>query len=409
MQAFDVIIVGTGHAGAQTAVALRQHGFAGSIAMLSKEPDPPYERPPLSKEYLAGEKPFERMLIRPLEFWAERQVELRLGRSVAAVRPDERRVILADGDGLAYGALVWAAGGNPRRLRCEGADLAGVHSIRTRADVDALRARLPGAARVAVIGGGYIGLEAAAVLTGLGKAVTLIEAADRLLARVAAPPLADFYAAEHRRRGVEVRTGVAVEALLGEDGAAAGVRLAGGEVVAADLVVVGIGIAAAATPLLEAGAAGGDGVDVDEYGRTSLAGIYAAGDCAAHRNRFAGGHRIRLESVQNAHDQANVVARAIMGSPEPYRALPWFWSNQYDLRLQTAGLGRGFDDLVVRGDPGQRSFSMAYLRQGRLIALDAVNAVKDYVQARKLILDGAAIDRARLADPSRPLKDSASA
>jgi 3-phenylpropionate/trans-cinnamate dioxygenase ferredoxin reductase subunit len=377
----DVLIVGSGHGGAQAAIALRQGRFAGSLAIVGAEIDPPYERPPLSKDYLAGEKDYERLLIRPPKFWDERAVTLLPGRTVTAIDAGAHRVSCADGSGLGFGKLIWAAGGTPRRLPGRG------HVIRSRADVDALRAALPGAKRVAVIGGGYIGLEAAAVLRKLGKEVILLEALDRVLARVAGAPLSRFYEAEHRRHGVDVRLN------------------AGAEAVAADLDIVAIGIDAAVGPLLAAGAAGGDGVDVDEYCRTSLTDIYAVGDCAAHPNRFAGGARIRLESVQNAHDQAIVAARHIAGRPEPYDAIPWFWSNQYDLKLQTVGLLHGHDDLVVRGDPAARSFSVVYLREGRIVALDCVNAVRDYVQGRKLILDGRALDKARLADASLPLKE----
>lgn len=403
---YDVLIVGAGHGGAQAAIALRQLGFAGSLAMIGAEPDPPYERPPLSKDYLAGEKEPERLLIRPAAFWTERNVEMILGAPVVSVDPAARRVTLSGGEAPGYGALIWATGGTPRRLGCDGAALAGVHAIRSRADVDALRAELPDVRRVAVIGGGYIGLEAAAVLRKLGREVVVLEALDRVLARVAGAPVSAFYEAEHRAQGVDIRTGVTVEALLGED-RVSGVRLADGETIAADLVVTGIGIAPAVSPLLAAGAEGEDGVDVDEHCRTTLPGIYAIGDCAAHANRFAGGARIRVESVQNAHDQATTAAKTILGHAEPYAAIPWFWSNQYDLKLQTVGLSSGHDDLVVRGDPEARSFSVVYLRQGRVIAFDCVNAVRDYVQGRRLILDAAAPPRARLADPSLALKDLA--
>jgi len=378
---YDVLIVGAGHGGAQAAIALRQLGFEGTVAIAGAEPDPPYERPPLSKDYLAGEKEYQRLLIRPPAFWTERGVALLPGRTVTAVDAGARLVACADGSELAYGKLIWAAGGIARRLP------GGGHVIRSRADVDRLLAELPGARRVAITGGGYIGLEAAAVLNMLGKDVVLLEALDRVLARVAGEPLSRFFEAEHRARGVEIRLNAA------------------GEAVAADLAIVAIGIDPAAGPLLAAGAAGGNGVDVDEHCRTSLAGIYAVGDCAAHVNRFAGGTRIRLESVQNAHDQATAAAKDIVGRPEPYDAIPWFWSNQYDLRLQTVGLLHGHDDLVVRGDPARRSFSIVYLREGRVVALDCVNAVKDYVQGRKLILDGRVLDKARLADASLPLKE----
>lgn len=399
MESFDVLIVGGGHGGAQAAIALRQLGFAGSVAIVSREPDPPYERPPLSKDYLAGDKPFERMLIRPTAFWEERGVGLRLGREVVAVRPEPGQVDCAGGEAFGYGSLVWAAGGYPYRLRCPGGEAGNVHVIRSRADCDGLRLALPGARRVAIVGGGYIGLEAAAVLRTLGHEVVLFEAAERVLSRVAGAALSSFYEEEHRNRGVELRTGVTVEAV--ESGA---VILAGREAVEADLVIVAIGIGAAAEPLLAAGAQGGDGVLVDEYCRTSLSGIYAVGDCALHANRFAGGARVRLESVQNAHDQATTAAKAIAGSPEPYEAVPWFWSNQYDLRLQTVGLFGGHDDIVIRGDCAERSFSLVYLREGRVIALDCVNSVRDYAQGRRLVLEGLAPDRAALADPATPLK-----
>ena len=404
VERFDVIIVGAGHGGAQAAIALRQLKFQGSIALVGREPELPYERPPLSKDYLAGDKPFERLLIRPAAFWEERGVAVRLGHEVVAVDAAAHRVTLGDGSALGYGALVWAAGGEPRRLSCAGHDLGGLHTVRTRADVDAMLGELPGAGRVVVIGGGYIGLEAAAVLRKLGKEVVLLEALDRVLARVAGEPLSRFYEAEHRAHGVEVRLGCRVECIEGS-GRVSGVRLASGEVLPAEMVVVGIGITAAVEPLLAAGAEGDNGVDVDEYCRTSLPDIYAIGDCAAHANAFAGGARVRLESVQNAHDQATAAARAIAGDPQPYRATPWFWSNQYDLKLQTVGLAIGHDETVVRGDPAARSFSVVYLRGGRVIALDCVNATRDYVQGRKLVEVGAVLPRGALADASRPLKE----
>jgi 3-phenylpropionate/trans-cinnamate dioxygenase ferredoxin reductase subunit len=398
MTSYDVLIVGGGHGGAQAAIALRQQGFAGSLAIVGAEPYPPYERPPLSKDYLAGEKEFERLLIRPLAFWAERQVELILGQPVVAISPAAKLVTLEDETQLGYGTLIWAAGGKAKRLSCEGFER--VHTIRDRADVDRLLAELPEVKQVAVIGGGYIGLEAAAVLTKLGRQVTLLEALDRVLARVAGEPISRFYEAEHRAHGVDVRTGTGMDSIVAE-----GVRLADGEVVPADLIVAGIGIDTAIGPLAEAGAETGNGVHVDAFCRTSLDEIYAIGDCAAHENRFAGGQRIRLESVQNANDQASTVAKAIMGAPEPYAATPWFWSNQYDLKLQTVGLCQGYDDLVIRGEPSARSFSVVYLKQGRVIALDCVNAVRDYVQGRKLVEAGLMPDKAQLADAAAPLRD----
>ncbi len=404
-QRFDILIVGAGHGGAQAAIALRQRGFAGTLAIVGEEPDPPYERPPLSKDYLAGDKPFERIMIRPAAYWAEREVAMLTGMRVNAVDAAAHRVTLSGGETIDYGKLIWATGGHPRRLTLSGHDLVGVHGVRSREDVDRMIGELATTTEVVVIGGGYIGLEAAAVLTKLGKHVTVLEALDRVLARVAGEPLSRFYEAEHRAHGVDVRLGCSVECIEETDGRATGVRLATGEVLPAQMVIVGIGIIPAVEPLIAAGAAGGNGVAVDEHCRTSLPDIYAIGDCAAHSNAFADGATIRLESVQNANDQATLVAKAITGEPEAYKAVPWFWSNQYDLRLQTVGLSIGHDDAVVRGDIASRSFSIVYLRQGRVIALDCVNAVKDYVQGRALVVAGAKVDPERLADASVPLKE----
>lgn len=406
MDRADVFIVGSGHGGAQAAIALRQQGFAGSILMIGRDSAPPYERPPLSKEYLAREKPFERILIRPEAFWAERDIAIRPSTVVTGVDAAAHTVKLSGGGEVSYGKLVWAAGGDPRRLSCAGADLLGVHAVRDKADVDRIVAELDNGARnVAVVGGGYIGLEAAAVLTKLGCKVTLLEALPRVLARVAGEPLSAFYQGYHRARGVDLRLEAKVERLEGENGWVRRVVLEGGENVPCDMVVVGIGIVPAAGPLISAGAAGANGIDVDAFCRTSLSDVYAIGDCAAHSNPWAGGAVIRLESVQNANDMATTAARHIIGIEEPYRAFPWFWSNQYDLKLQTAGLSIGYDETVVRGDLEQAKFSVVYLKEGRAIALDCVNTTKDYVQGRKLIEAGASPDRALLADPEVPLKE----
>jgi len=404
----DVVIVGAGHGGEQVAIALRQNQFAGSIRVIGREPEFPYERPPLSKEYLARDKTFDRIMIRPAAFWADKAIDFTLGSEVVAVDPVAQTVTTDSGETIAYGALVWATGGDPRRLTLDGHDLAGVHAVRTRADADRLMAELDaGANRAVVIGGGYIGLEAAAVLTKFGVHVTLLEALPRVLARVAGEALSAFYEAEHRAHGVDLRTNVAVAALEGAGDKVTGVRLADGEVLPADIVIVGIGIIPAIAPLLAAGAKGGNGIEVDDLCRTSLPNVYAIGDCAAHANSYADGATIRLESVQNANDQGTCVARAITGNPVPYKAVPWFWSNQYDLRLQTVGLSIGHDATVTRGDPAARSFSVIYLKQGRVIALDCVNAVKDYVQGKKLVETGAVIAPERLADTSVLLKELA--
>lgn len=401
---FDVVIVGGGHGGAQAAVVLRTQKYEGTIAIIGDEPELPYERPPLSKEYFAGEKEFERILLRPEKYWNERGITMMLGQKVVAVDANAHQVTLADGTSVGYGKLIWATGGSPRVLPLPGGDLAGVQGVRTRADADAMKLASETAQNIVVIGGGYIGLEAAAVLSKAGKKVVLLEALDRVLARVAGEPLSRFYEQEHRSHGVDLRLGVGIEALEGDDHVT-GVRLVGGEVIPADLVIVGIGIVPAVEPLLAAGAEGGNGVNVDSICRTSLADIYAIGDCAAHSNGFAEGATIRLESVQNANDQASVVAKSICGTDQDYHAVPWFWSNQYDLRLQTVGLSTGHDEAVLRGDVAARSFSIVYLKQGRVIALDCVNATKDYVQGRALVLNGAEIAAEKLADASVPLKE----
>ena len=405
MNRFDVLIVGAGHAGAQAAIALRQNKYDGSIAIVGDEPEIPYERPPLSKDYLAGEKAFERILIRPAAFWPERDIAMLTGKRVVAVDPQAHRVDTADGDTIGYGTLIWAAGGSPRSLICSGHDLVGVHAVRTRADVDRLISELATTTRVVVIGGGYIGLEAAAVLTKLGKQVTVLEALDRVLARVAGEPLSRFYEAEHRAHGVDVRLGAMVDCIAEADGRATGVQLADGEILPCEMVIVGIGIIPSVEPLLAAGSTGGNGVKVDAQCRTSLPDIFAIGDCALHANAFADGAEIRLESVQNANDMANAVAKTLTGTATDYHAVPWFWSNQYDLKLQTVGLSTGHDQAVLRGDPATRSFSLLYLKRGRVIALDCVNAVRDYVQGRALVTEGKSPDPARLADTNVVLKE----
>ncbi|VVT10673.1 NAD(P)/FAD-dependent oxidoreductase [Erythrobacter sp. EC-HK427] len=386
MEHYDAIVVGTGHGGAQAALALRQNGFTGSIAMVGRDKEPPYERPPLSKEYLAREKEFERILIRPAKFWEDKQIDLLLESEVVVIDAQAKIISLHDGRMLEYSELIWAAGGSPRKLTCSGAELAGVHAVRDKSDVDAIICQLDnGARRAVVIGGGYIGLEAAAVLRKLGCDVVLLEALDRVLARVAGEELSRFFENEHRRQGVDLRLGALVDCIEGDGSRVTGVKLADGEVIACDIVIVGIGIVPAVGVLVDAGANAPNGVAVDEFCRSSLPHVHAIGDLALHANSFAEGAMIRLESVQNANDMANTAARDICGNPVPYEATPWFWSNQYDLKLQTVGLSVGHDQTVLRGDPATRSFSVIYLKAGKVVALDCVNAMKDYVQGRKLV------------------------
>lgn len=405
---FTCLIVGAGHAGAETAIALRQAGFAGSIGLLGAELVLPYERPAISKEYLAGTKDFEQLLLRRAEFWAEHEVTFRFGLRATAVDSMTHTVICDDHTTISYGTLVWAAGGSPRMLGCPGHDLDGVRVLRTKADCDQLLAVLPHNRRFAVIGGGFIGLEAAAVLRQFGKDVAIIETLDRVLARVTAEPVSRFFETEHRSHGVELHLGSRVAEILGRDGAVSGVRLTDDTVIQADQVIVGIGIEPTIQPLVCAGAQaapGGTGVLVDDLCRTSLPDVYCIGDCAVMRS----GPGVRIESRQNATEQAHTAGKAINGDPRPLRLLPWFWSHQYDLLLQTVGLTIGYDQTVLRGDPGARSFSLIYMKDGAVIALDCINAARDYVQGRMLVETGARIDPALLADARTPLKKIAAA
>ncbi|KCZ94214.1 NAD(P)/FAD-dependent oxidoreductase [Hyphomonas johnsonii] len=405
MDMVDVVIVGTGHGGAQAAIALRQRQYEGSILMIGSEAVPPYERPPLSKEYLAREKPFDRILLRPEAFWGDKQIDMMLGEEVVAVDPVAHAVTLGSGKRVEYGKMIWSAGGQPRRLACSGADLKGVHAVRTKADVDALMAQIDaGAKRAVVIGGGYIGLEAAAVLRKLDCEVVLLEALPRVLARVAGEQLSIFFHELHRGHGVDLRLEAKVDCFTGDGENVTGVNMDDGSVIPCDMVIVGIGIVPEVQPLAEAGTYCPNGVKVDNRCRTSLPDIYAIGDCAAHANPFADGAIIRLESVQNANDMAGIVARDITGDPVQYSATPWFWSNQYDVKLQTVGLSAGHDTAILRGDPQAGGFSIIYLKDGHVIALDCVNAVRDYAQGRKLVETRAAPPPGDLANTGMPLK-----
>lgn len=401
---YDVVVVGAGQAGSQAAIQLREKGFRGSIALIGAENELPYERPPLTKEYLGGEFQFERLLIRPTKFWEENSINVIVGHMIMTVRPESTEVVAENGTRFGYNKLIWAAGGVPRRLSCPGSQLDGICSIRDRVDVDRILAALPGVAQVVVIGGGYIGLETAATLTKLGKRIVLLESQDRVLARVAGVPLSRFLEAEHRAAGVDIRLSAAVDSFIGENGKVNGVRLSTAEIIPAELVIVGVGISPSVEPLIAAGAEGENGIRVDSSCRSSIPSVYAIGDCAEHPNSFANGKVVRLESIQNANDQAATVADAIVNGSSTYQTVPWFWSNQYALRLQSAGLSIGHDAYVVRGNPESRSFSIIYLRDGRVIALDCVNATKDFLQGKSLIESGMRPDVAALEDVSVPLK-----
>ena len=383
-----IAVVGGGQAGASAVAALRAGGFDGALTLFCAEPAPPYQRPPLSKKYLLGEMARERLYLRPDAFYAEAGIDLRLGAAVTEIDP-AARMLTAGRAPESYDALILATGAVPRRLPAAiGGAARGVHTIRTLADIDALAPAMVAGARVAIIGGGYIGLEAAAVAATMGLSVTLVEAAPRILGRVASVATADWFRALHRGHGVDLREGTPLEAIEGADHVT-GIRLAGGETVAADLVLVGIGVDPDTALADKAGLALDNGIAVDALGRTSAEGIWAAGDCASFPWRDG---RLRLESVQNAIDMAEAVAANILGADRPYVPQPWFWSDQYDVKLQIAGLGLGHDRVVIRdGDrPGSRSHW--YFAGPTLLAIDAMNDPRAYMTAKRLIEAGRSPD-----------------
>ncbi|GHF23821.1 putative ferredoxin reductase [Kordiimonas sediminis] len=400
----DIVIIGGGHAAAQIITSLRQQKFNGSVALVSEEPVIPYQRPPLSKGYLSGELAAERLPILRDKVYADMDVDLYLGVRASSVDAVAKTVTLADGVCLPYGNLILATGGHARHLPVPGADKSGIHTIRTIADVDALKVDLQNAENVVIVGGGYIGLEAAAIARHFGKQVTLLETEDRILARVTAPQVSEMYTQIHTEEGVTIQTGQTVTAIEGADRASA-VVTAAGERIEADIIIVGIGLVAntdlADTAGVETHPAG---IVVDDTCRTSVDHIYAVGDVTWHHNRFYN-RWMRLESVQNAVDQAKIAVQNILGVPAVYDALPWFWSDQYGLKLQMAGLGEGYDQIVVRGDPATRSAAFFYLRDGKMIAADCVSRVQEFMQAKKLILAQTSVDALMLADDTRPFKE----
>jgi 3-phenylpropionate/trans-cinnamate dioxygenase ferredoxin reductase subunit len=383
---------------------LRHEKYDGEIVLIGDEPYLPYQRPPLSKKYLAGEMPAERLYLRPASFYDDPQISLHLDTRVTAIHPSGRTLAVDSGEEIAYDTLILALGSRARTLRVDGADLPHVHYLRTIADVEAIRAELDVGRRLVVIGGGYIGLEVAAVARTLDLDVTVVEMADRVMSRVVSAEISDFYQIEHTRQGVKLRLSSTVKALLGRKRVRQ-VVLDDGEEIPADFVIIGTGIVPNTELALEAGLDVGNGIVVDEQCRTSDPHIYAIGDCTSHPNEIYG-RRIRLESVHNALEQAKTAANNICGKQTRYSDVPWFWSDQYDLKLQIAGLSEGYDDVVVRGNPAERSFSCLYLHKGRLIAVDAVNAPKDFVQSKALISAHAVIAREQLADTGKSLKEA---
>jgi 3-phenylpropionate/trans-cinnamate dioxygenase ferredoxin reductase component len=388
-----VVVVGAGQAGFQVAASLRGKKFDGAIVILGEEPVPPYQRPPLSKGYVKGDVKESALLLRPPEFYLANAIDLRLACRVAALDRSGHCVVLADGQRVAYDSLVLATGGRVRTLPVPGAELAGVAYVRTLADAVALKPRVESAANVVVVGGGFIGLECAAVARTLGCKVVVLEAMDRLMARVVSPVLSDYYRDLHRGHGVDVRLAASVTEIVGSNGRVTAVRCRDGALVPADLVVVGIGIIANDDLARAAGLACDRGIMVDAWLRTADPEIYAIGDCAAFPHPMARGpaQLVRLESVQNAIDQGKAVADTIMGQPRPYEAVPWFWSDQYDIKLQIVGLTQSYDDTVTLGDVAGGRFSVLYFRGGVLAGIDSVNMPSDHVAGRKLFGAGRSV------------------
>lgn len=397
-----IVIVGAGQAGVALAAKLRALGHTGRLILIGDEKVPPYQRPPLSKKYVSGELDVERLLIRPRDWYAEQNVELRLQQSVVALSPREHELTLSDGARLRYAQLALTTGARPRSLPAEiGGALPGVVTIRGLADADAIIPQLRPGMNLVVVGGGYIGLEAAAVTASKGMQVTVIEAAERILQRVAAAETSAYFRELHRRHGVTIREAMGLDRLVEKDGRVAAVTLRDGTVLSADLVVVGIGVLPNDQLARDAGLLVENGITVDEQGRTSDPDIFAAGDCASFPWQ---GQRTRLESVQNAIEQAEHAAAAMLGAGAHYNPVPWFWSDQYDVKLQIAGLNRGYDRVVVR--PGKRpgSQSVWYYRQGALIAVDAMNDALAFAFGKKALEGGRSIDPEKAADPAVDLK-----
>ena len=395
-----LVIIGAGQAAAQAIQSLRGDGFSGPITLIGDEAYAPYQRPPLSKAYLLGTFERERLFLKADAFYREAGCELILNMRAAAIHRGEKTVELTDGRRLPYDKLLLATGTRVRKLKCPGADLPGVHYLRDIADVDGLQAVFAAGKKIAIVGGGYIGLEVAAVGAKRGLDVTVFEAMDRLMARSVSVPMSDFYAAEHEKAGVKLRLRTGVEAIEGE-GKVQRVR-AGGESYDADIVLVGIGVVPNDELAREAGLACEDGVVVDRHGQTGDPAIFAAGDCTRHIGRE--GTAIRLECVQNAIDQAKHCALAMVGRPKVYSEVPWFWSDQYDLKLQIAGMAQPGDAMVVRGNPASRKFAVFHLRDGAVAAVEAVNAAPEYLIGKKMIAEGSRVAPEKLADLSVPMK-----
>jgi len=392
------IIVGAGQAAAQAAQTLRQNDFPGKISIIGAEPYLPYQRPPLSKKYLAGELATERLFLRPAQFYVDRNITVETGVRATTIDLRNKQLRLNDDRLLDYDGLMLATGGRVRRLSVPGSDLKGIHYVRTISDIDAIRSEPLEHRRLVTVGGGYIGLEIAAVASSLGAEVTVLEAQDRVLARVVCPEVSAFYSKVHGDAGVRIQCETAVSKFTGDGrGRVTAVETAAREKFVCDLVVVGIGIEPEVELAKEAGLSCANGIVVDEYAQTSDPHVVAAGDCTAHPSVYDG-ERVRLESVHNAIEQGKTAAFTFLGKPQAYQQVPWFWSDQFDLKLQIAGLSNGYQKVVLRGDPKTKQFSACYLRDGKLIALDAINSPRDFMAGKKLIAAGPEIRAEQLAD-----------
>jgi len=398
-----IVIAGAGHAAGQVITTLRQQKFGGHITLIGEEPYLPYQRPPLSKKFLAGDMPAERLFVKPPSFYEDPAIEVMLGTAVTSIDRHKKQVTTDKEDMVSYDTLVLSLGSRVRRLPVAGTELAGVHYLRSIADVEAIRKSLKADTSLVVIGAGYIGLEVAAVARTLGASVTVVEMADRVMSRVVSAEISDFYQIEHTNHGVKLKLSTSVTGIRGKKRVKA-VETGNGDSIPANMVVIGVGIVPNIELARDAGLQVDDGIVVDDHCRTSDPDIFAVGDCTTHPNDIYE-RQLRLESVHNALEQAKVAANNICGKDTSYCDVPWFWSDQYDLKLQIAGLSAGYDDVVIRGNPAERSFSCLYLGNGRLIAVDAVNSPRDFVQSKALIASRAAVPVEKLADPDIALKD----
>jgi 3-phenylpropionate/trans-cinnamate dioxygenase ferredoxin reductase subunit len=398
-----IVIAGAGHAAGQAVASLKQHRFGGRIILIGDEPYLPYQRPPLSKKFLAGNMSAERLFFKPPSFYDDPDIDLHLGTRLEGIERASKKLVTADGSRFSYDKLILALGARARKVRVSGSQLGGIHYLRGIDDVERLKAEIAPGKRIVIVGAGYIGLEVAAVCRQLELIVTVIEMADRVMNRVVSEPVSDFYEHLHRERGVDLRLNTSLAGFKGE-GTIEAVATDHGVDIEADVALVGIGIVPNVEIAAQAGLDVNNGIVVDDRCRTSDADIYAIGDCTLHPNSIYG-RSVRLESVHNALEQAKTAAANACGIDCRYSQVPWFWSDQYEVKLQIAGLSAGYDHTVLRGDPDAASFACFYLRDGRLIATDAINSPREFMQSKGLIARRAEVTADRLADARVPLKD----